>query len=58
MQKIDTLALKIFEIVIVRFSIYDKLGRICLLKKTFLLIDTSIKVVLEIYFLALSNINI
>lgn len=57
-QKIDGFALKTYNIVIVGFSIQDKLDRIWFFKETFLLADTSIKVVLEIPFLTLSNANI
>lgn len=44
--------------VIARFSIQDKLGKIRFFEGTFLLADTSIEMVLGILFLALSNANI
>ena len=57
-QKIDSLLLWTFEIVIAGFQVKDKLGRIQFFKQLFLLAETSIEVVLEMLFLTLSNANI
>ena len=57
-QKIDVSALKIYDMVIIGFSILDKTGKIRFFDKTFLLADTSMKVVLRIPFLTFSNIDI
>lgn len=56
-QKIDSLALETYDIVSVRFSLQDNLEKIWFFKKTFLLADTSMKVVLGISFFSLSNAN-
>lgn len=50
--------LKTYEIVIVWFSIQDKSGQIWFYKETYLLIYITIKIVLEIFFLAVSNPDI
>lgn len=57
-QKIKSFLLKTHEIIIVRFSMIDKLQHIRFFKKTFLLTNTNIEVVLRIPFLFLSNIDI
>ena len=57
-QKIDGSTLKTFEIVLASFQIEDKLGRARFFQETFLLADISVEVVLEIFFLTLSNANI
>lgn len=57
-QNVDKLALKIYEMTITEFSIKDKLRKIQFFKKTFLLADTSMKLVLRIPFFLLSKVNI
>ena len=57
-QKIDGFALKTYSMTIAGFSIQDKSGRARFFEETFLLADTSMKVVLGMSFLALSNVNI
>ncbi len=57
-QKIDSLALKTYGMTIVGFSVVNKPRQIRFFKKTFLLVDTSIKVILGMLFLSLSNANI
>ena len=57
-EKIDGFTLKTYEIVIAGFSIQDKLGKARFFEKTFLLIDTNMEVVLEIPFVAFSNVDI
>ena len=57
-QKIDGSTLETFKIVLVSFQVKDILGKARFFQKTFLLADLSIKVVLEIPFLILSNANI
>ena len=44
--------------VIAGFQIEDKLGKAQFFQESFLLAETSIKVVLEMYFLTFSNANI
>ena len=57
-QKVDDIILRIFGIVIVVFSIYDKAKKICLFEKTFLLDDISIDITLKKLFFTLSNANV
>ena len=56
--KIDGSTLKTYGIAIIGFLIQNKSGKARFFEETFLLADTSIKVVLKILFMALSNINI
>ena len=44
--------------VIVNFQVEDKFDRVRFFQELFLLADTSIKVVLEIFFLTLSNADL
>lgn len=63
-RKIDVSAQKIdgsvitYGMAIASFPLQDKLGKGRFLKKTFLLTDTSMKVVLGMLFLSFSNANI
>ena len=57
-QKIVGFALKMYSMIITGFSIQDNIGKIRFFKETFLLADTSIEVVLGLFFLALSNTDI
>ena len=57
-QKIDNSSLKIFGIVIANFQIMDKLDRDQFFQEMFLLANISIKMMLGIPFLTLSNTNI
>lgn len=57
-QKINSLALIIYKIVLASFSVKDKLEKIWFLNKTFLLVNSSKKIVLEIFFLDFSNTNV
>lgn len=57
-QKIDCLIMKIYKMVIVKFLVYNKLDKIQFFKKTFLLVNTSMKVVLIIFFLSFNNADI
>lgn len=57
-QKIDDFVLKTYDIVIVEFLISDKLHKIRFFEKTFLLFEISIKIVLRMFFLTLSNVDI
>ena len=54
-QKIDGSLLQTFEIIIVGFQVEDKFGRAKFFQKSFLLAETSMKVVLEMTFLTFSN---
>lgn len=57
-QKIDSLSLKTFKIVIESFLNDDKLGRSRFFKKTFLLANISIDIDFRMLFFTLSNIEI
>ncbi len=57
-QKIDGSTLVTYEIVIVRFSDQDKLGKVRFFEDTFLLADTNMEVVLKMLFLIFSNVDI
>lgn len=57
-KKIDGLALAIYKIVIISFSIYDQLEKIWFFKKTSLLVDISIKVTLEMFFLIFLDLDL
>lgn len=57
-EKIDGLALKTYKMTTIGFWVIDKLGQIRFFEETFLLADISIKVVLEMLFLYLSNTNV
>ncbi len=54
-QKIDGSPLKIYGMTSPRFLLQDSLGRVRFFETTFLLSDTSMEVILGIFFLALSN---
>lgn len=57
-QKIDGSIFETFEIVLASFQIEDKLRKTRFFQKTFLLANTSIKMVLKIFFFTLSNTNV
>lgn len=57
-QKIDSLPIKTYNMVLASFLLMDSLGKIRFFEKTFLLANTSIEVVLGMPLLFLSNINI
>lgn len=57
-QKIDDSTLVTYGIVIVGFSLQEKLGKVWFFEKPFLLADNTIKVVLEMSFLFFSNADI
>lgn len=57
-QNIDSLPLEIYEMVSAKFLIKDSLRSIQLLKKTFLLANMSMKIILGMPFLSLSNVDI
>ncbi len=54
-QKIDGSPLKTYNMVLASFSLQDSQWRFRFIEKTFLLANTSIKVVLGMLFLALNN---
>ncbi len=56
-QKIDNSPLQIYSIGSVRFSLQNSLGRVWFFKETFLLAATSMKVVLEMLYLAFNYAN-
>lgn len=58
LQKIDRLFLKIYNIVIADFKSKNKLEKILFLFKHFLLINTSLKIVMKIFLLILNKIKI
>ena len=57
-QKINGSSLRTFGMVIAGFQVEDKLSRVRFFQESFLLAETSMKVVLEMPFLALSNADI
>lgn len=57
-QKIDGNALKTYGMASAKFSIKDSLGRVWFFKKTFLLANSSIKMVLKMAFYLFSNVDI
>ena len=57
-QKIDGLSLRTFKIVIAGFQMEDKLSKARFFQELFLLADTSMKGVLRMPFLTLSNADI
>lgn len=57
-QKIDATALKIYGMVMPRFSIQNSLKRVWFFEKTFLLANINIKIILGMSFLSLSNVKI
>ena len=57
-QKIDGSHLETFGMVIASFSLQDKLGKVRFFQETFLVTDTRIEVVLEMFFLTLGNADI
>ncbi len=57
-QKIDSITLETYEIVVSAFSIFDKDDRKRFFEKSFLLADIKPNIVLGMLFLTMSNINI
>lgn len=57
-QKINSLPLVTYEMVLAGSSVQNKLRKVQFFEEPFLLADTSIKVVLEILFLTLSNVYV
>ena len=57
-QKIDGSALETFGMVIADFQVEDKGGRPRIFQETFLVADTIFEVVLEMFFLKISNANV
>ena len=57
-QKIDGSILETYGMVIARFQVQDKFGKARFFQKTFLVADTSVEVVLEMLFLALSKAKV
>lgn len=57
-QKIDSSTLETLKMVLASFQIEDKLGKAYFFQKIFLLINVSIKIVLQMPFLTLSNTDI
>lgn len=56
-QKIDGWLLKTYGMISIGFLIQDSFKRVWYFKKTFLLADTNMKMVLKMPFLSLSNAN-
>ena len=57
-QKIDGTMLNTFEIVVVAFLVMDKSNQVRFFKKTFLVANVNLEVVLEIFFFILSDTNV
>lgn len=56
-QKIDGLPLVIYEMLLVGFSVQNKLKKIQFFEETFMLADTNMEVILGMSFLIFSNAN-
>lgn len=56
-QKIDCSPIVIYEIVLIGFSVQNKLKKVQFFEKTFLLTDISIEVIRKMSFLILLDIN-
>lgn len=54
-SKIDDLSLKTFEIVIASFQIIDKLNKARFFQNTFILAESSMEMVLRMFFLTFCN---
>lgn len=57
-SKINNSTFEKFEIILATFRVEDKFNRPRFFQKSFLLLDTSIKVVLRMFFLTFSKANI
>ena len=57
-QKIDSIILKTFKMVIAVFSMHDRAKKIRFFKEIFLLADISMDVALKMSFLTLNNADI
>lgn len=57
-KKIDDSTFETFGMVLASFQVKIKLDRTCLFLETFLLVATSIDIILRIFFLTLSNTDI
>ena len=57
-SKIDGSPLATYGMAVAAFSLQNSLGKVRFFEETFLLVDTSMKVVLGMLFLALSNADI
>lgn len=57
-QKIDGFILKIINIVLISFQIKNKINKSKIFSKIFLIINISIKMILGLFFLIFSKINI
>lgn len=57
-KKIDDSTLKMIRIVLASFELEKKLGKSTFFHKTFLLADISVEVVLMMFFLTFSNVEL
>ena len=57
-QKIDGLSLETYDMALAKFSIQDSLEKVRFFEDTFLLVDTSMKVFLKMFFFSFNNANI
>ena len=57
-QKIDSSTLETFGMVITDLQVENKIGRPRFFQETFLVADTKLEVILEMFFLKLSNADI
>ncbi len=57
-QKIDGTTLKTYGMIIIIFSVLDKDSKVIFFKRSFLLVDIKPNIVLEMFFLTISNTNI
>lgn len=57
-QKIDRSRLATYKIVIAKFQVSNKLSKACFFQATFLLVNTSVDIILGIPFLILNNTDV
>lgn len=56
-KKIDSSTLKIYGMIIILFLLQDSFKTIILFKRAFLLINTSMKIIIGMFFLFFNNID-
>lgn len=57
-QKVDSSPLKTYDMVLAKFLLQDSIEKVRFFEETFLLADISMKVVLKMLFLSVSNIDL
>lgn len=57
-QKIDGITLNTFKMIVAAFFMTDKINQVSFFKKTFLVTNVSLEIIIGILFLTLSDTNI